>query len=66
MQSTGGDKIFVGTQVRCSYNTSKGESGGCWHGEVTRITSRGIYINVGNKRDKYVCFIDIQELSLAF
>lgn len=62
VQSTDDDKIFVGNHVRCSY-TSNGKSGGCWHGELTRITSRGIYIDVGNKRDKYVCFADIKELS---
>ncbi|MBG9756374.1 hypothetical protein J2B92_17340 [Lysinibacillus sphaericus] len=65
VQSAGNDKIFVGDQVRCSWN-SKGVCGGCWHGEITRITSRGIYIDVGNKRDKYVCFADIQELTLKY
>lgn len=58
-----GDKIFVGDQVRCSYNTSSGESGGCWHGDLTRITSKGVYINVGNKREKYVCFDNIEEIN---
>ncbi|GLC89369.1 hypothetical protein [Lysinibacillus piscis] len=59
------DKIYVGDQVRCSYNVN-GYSGGCWHGQATRITSRGIYIDVGNKRDKYVAFVDIDELTLAY
>ncbi|MGE7843606.1 hypothetical protein ACQKNX_22855 [Lysinibacillus sp. NPDC093712] len=57
-------RIYVGNRVRCSYSVN-GESGGCWHGEVTRITIRGIYIDVGNKRDKYVPFVDIQDIILA-
>jgi len=64
VQSGGSHKVFVGDHVRCSYRASNG-GGGCWHGEITRITSRGIYIDVGNKRDKYVCFADMQELSLT-
>ncbi|PIJ95590.1 hypothetical protein [Lysinibacillus sphaericus] len=56
-------KIYVGNQVRCNYKVN-GDSGGCWHGKVTRITARGIYIDVGNKRDKYILFVDIQELTL--
>ncbi len=58
------EKIFVSNHVRCSYNVN-GESGGCWHGEVTNITARGIYIDVGNKRDKYVKYVDIDELTLT-
>lgn len=57
------ERIFVGNNVRCHY-CANGGGGGCWHGEVTRITARGIYIDVGNKRDKYVSFVDIQELAL--
>ncbi|WP_320938881.1 hypothetical protein [Lysinibacillus capsici] len=65
VQSAGNDKIFEGDQVRCAYNVD-GYSGGCWHGEITRITSRGIYIDVGNKRDKYVAFVNIRELILKY
>lgn len=66
VKSDSNDKIFVGDHVRCSYNTSSKWSGGCWHGKITCITSRGIYIDVGNKRDKYVCFVNMQKLSLTF
>lgn len=58
------ENIYVGNQVRCRYNVN-GSNGGCWQGDLTQITARGIYINVGNKRDKYVTFEDIQELTLA-
>lgn len=62
IKSPSGDKVYVGDYVRCSY--SKNESSGCWHGQITNITSRGLYFDVGNKRDKYVCFVDVTEISL--
>lgn len=59
-QSETGEKFFVGDEVRVHWSTG---GGGVWGGTLTHITSKGVYIDVGNKRDKYVSFIDIEEIS---
>jgi hypothetical protein len=56
----GKDRLFfVGDEV-----SIKTIDGGGRTGEISHITSKGLYLNVGNKRDTHFNFEKISEITL--
>lgn len=58
IESNNGNKFFKGDKIRICKE-------GAWqfYGTITHITSRGIYLDVGNKADKYFRADEIDEIS---
>lgn len=51
-------KFFIGDSVSVKTNDGGGRTG-----VVSHITSKGLYLNVGNKRDTHFNFNDISEIN---
>ncbi|WP_102400184.1 hypothetical protein [Haloimpatiens massiliensis] len=59
IQNSYGERFFIGDKVSV-YK----ESSWCFRGKITHITSKGIYLDVGAKADKYFRANEIDEIKI--